>query len=251
MFFLVGIVAGLLSGLFGIGGGVVVVPALSSMMTMHVAVATSLAVMIMTSLSALYAHNKAKNIRWHLILPMIPGLIFSSLIGAAITRFLPITILHVFFSIFLILISWSLIFPQQKTFSHSKKISNLKLRIISVIVGMLSGILGVGGGALLAPIFLRSGLDLHEAAGTSVICGLTVGLTTTIGFVLVGLFENNLASIGSSYINFSAFFSVGIASVIAAPFGAKLSRLLPKKLSRKIFGIFLLLMSAEMLLTVR
>lgn len=260
VYLLIGAAAGLLSGLFGIGGGVIVVPALSYVFlhdgthtafdAMHAAVATSLAVMIMTSLSALYAHQRARSVRWVMISPMLPGLVVSSLIGAAIAHYLPSSILRIFFGIFLIYIGWPLIFGQT-TLLEPKTISVKVLRIISLCVGALSGVLGVGGGALLAPIFLRAGLNMHETAGTSVVCGLTIGLTTTLGFLFLQWFGRLQFQAGSSYIDFSAFTSVAVASVLLAPFGAKLARRLPRIMARRIFGFFLLCMALDMLLTAR
>lgn len=258
-YLLIGVAAGFASGFLGVGGGVIVVPALAYIFThnhlhptmvMHVAVATSLAIMIFTSMSALYAHSRAGNIHWSLIRPMLPGLILSSFVGACLSHLFSSYWLSIFFVCFLLWIARPLLFSRHQTIQVAKTISLLKLRIISVLTGILCGILGVSGGAILGPFFLRAGLDLHEAAGTSVICGMTVGLAITLGFLLLSIVQF-LMGIGQGmmhYVDGTAFCFIAIASVMTAPLGAITSRYVPKKIAQRIFGILLLLTATNMLI---
>ncbi|MDX1901165.1 MAG: sulfite exporter TauE/SafE family protein [Gammaproteobacteria bacterium] len=247
-YFLIGAIAGILSGLFGIGGGVVVVPALSFVFqyhngysashAVHAAAATSLAVMIMTSLSSLYAHHRKNNVRWSVIRPMIIWLMIGSLLGAAIATQMPARAIRICFAVFLLYIGGRLLLSRQYKKQATFDVPPFILRVIGTGTGILSGILGIGGGALLSPFFLRAGLEMREAAGTSVLCGLTIGLTATLGFLFLG----SVAHTGK-YIDLTAFFSVALASMMAAPLGVKLVMYLPKTLSRRAFGIFLLIMA--------
>jgi hypothetical protein len=256
LYLIIGAFAGISSGLFGVGGGVVVIPALSKMfahnplipesLTMQMAVGTSLAIMIFTAMSALYAHHKRKAVHWQLFRYMLPGLMAGSIIGALIARFLPSAILQIIFGVFLVIVSLRLIINKRIKVKE-KKLSLTAIRCSALVIGMLSSLLGVGGGTLLVPFLLRCQLDMREATGTSVACGLSVGIVATVSFMVAGLSSAKHIDWSTGYIYWPAFLGVVIASVLLAPVGAVFAHKLPKELLKQGFGWFLLLMACDML----
>ena len=256
IYLMIGIVAGILSGLFGVGGGVIVIPALShvfrhdatipSASIMQMAVGTSLAIMIFTATSALYAHQKRKGVRWQVVKVMLPGLMLGSVGGAIIAHYLPSSWLRIIFGLFLVFIGLQMIINKQPK-PQDKNHSLLFLRLSSFFIGTLSSLLGVGGGSLLVPFFLSHQLDMREATGTSIACGLAVGVVATISFMAAGYFAGSHIPDSTGYIYWPAFVGVVIASVLLAPLGAILAHKLPKEFLKKIFGWFLLLMACDML----
>jgi len=245
-----------MSGLFGVGGGVIVIPALSyifmqyttisSTDTMQMAVGTSLAIMILTAMSSLYAHHKRNSVNWVIFRSMMPGLMIGSVVGAMTAHFLSSATLRIIFGLFLIFVSYNLII-NKRDHSVEKKLSALVFSLASFLIGVLSSLLGVGGGALIVPFLLHSQLDMRDAAGTSVACGLTVGIVATISFMLVGLSSGKHAEWSTGYIYWPAFLGVAIASTLVAPIGAMLAHRLPRELLKRVFGLFLLLMACDML----
>jgi len=256
IYLIIGVFAGIASGLFGVGGGVVVIPALSKTFTyeasippfynMQMTVGTSLAIMIFTAMSALYAHHKRKAVRWDLFRSMLPGLMAGSILGAIITHFLPSADLKIIFGVFLVFVGIRLI-RSKPVNHHEKKLSLNVIRLSSLLIGILSSLLGVGGGTLLVPFLLRCKLDMREATGTSIACGLSIGIVATICFMLAGLSSVRHIAWSTGYIYWPAFAGIVIASVLLAPVGAILAHKLPKELLKKGFGWFLLVMACDML----
>lgn len=256
LYLLIGAIAGMTSGLFGIGGGVVVIPALSTVFahyttipvsySMQMAIGTSLAIMIFTAASALYAHHKRKAVRWDMFRDMLPGLMLGAVIGALIAHFLPSSFLKVIFGIFLVYVSFRLILDKKREINEKNQ-SLTFVRFSSLFIGIFSSLLGVGGGTLLVPFLLRCNLDMREATGTSIACGLSVGIVATISFMIAGLSTLQSVEGSTGYIYWPAFTGVVIASVLLAPVGAILAHRLPKELLKRSFGLFLLFMACDML----
>ena len=257
IYLIIGAAAGILSGLFGLGGGVVIIPALSHVFlqstvipntaSMQMAIGTSLAVIIPTSASALYAHHSRGSVDWGLFRIMLPLLIMGAILGAIIAHFLPSTYLKIIFALFLWVISLRTIFTKPKQLIEMQ----LPLKVIRVgalCIGALASLLGVGGGSLLVPFLLRCQLDMRKATGTSVACGLSVGIVATLSFMLVGLFSAQHVAWSTGYIYWPAFLSIAVASTLLAPLGAAWAHKLPGEWLKRVFGVFLLLMACDMLL---
>ncbi|HSW69599.1 MAG TPA: sulfite exporter TauE/SafE family protein [Gammaproteobacteria bacterium] len=256
IYLIIGAFAGIMSGLFGLGGGVIVIPALSAVFlhytsiprefSMQMAVGTSLAIMISTSLSALYAHHKRQAVRWDMFRLMLPGLMLGAMIGVLIVHYLPSSWLQIIFGLFLILVGLRMLFNH--TYNTSETSLSLRLvRISSLLIGILSSILGVGGGTLIVPFLLRCQLDMRKATGTSIACGLSIGIVATLCFMITGFFSAQKASWSTGYIYWPAFLGVAVASTLLAPVGAILAHNLPKEILKRFFGLFLLLIACDML----
>jgi uncharacterized membrane protein YfcA len=256
IYFLIGTCAGVMSGLFGIGGGIIVIPALSALylrqtiipheQIMQMAVGTSLAIMIATSSSALFAHHKRKSVDWSLVKLMLPGLMVGAILGALMASFISSEFLQILFGIFLLLIGFRMVW-NKKTIELHHAVSTWVIRITSLFIGGLSSLLGVGGGILLVPFFLRCKLDMHQVAGTSIACGLAIGIVATSSFMLTGFFAARPVPGSTGYIYWPAFFGVAVASVLFAPLGAFLAHKLPANFLKRMLGVFLLLTACDML----
>lgn len=252
----IGAVAGMMSGLLGIGGGIIVVPALSAIFTnrtdipadiiMQMSIGTSLAIMIITLISSAYAHHLRGAVKWHLAKQILPGLAIGAIIGVLIASKVSSFFLSVFFSIFLLVIGLMLIFKRKESTRESVFKRPVMLSI-SGVIGILSSILGAGGGTMLVPFFLHCKLDIREATGTSVVCGMMIASIATLGFIVSGLYSLPSLPWCTGYIYWPAFLGIAATSVLFAPIGAALAHRLPKTLLKRIFGIFLLLMAADML----
>lgn len=254
-----GILAGTMSGLLGLGGGIVVVPALAALFLyhtvipsaihMHMAVGTSLAIMIVTYLSGVYAHNKRKTIQWSIVKTILPGLILGIILGSIIIPFFSSAQLMKFFGFFLFVIAMRLLFFKDSptTGKKSRNIAKPWMIACSFCIGILSSLLGVGGGVLWVPFFLYDGLKMHEAVGTSVACGMVAAIAATSSFMLAGAFSNMNTPMSSGFIYWPAFLGVSVMSVLFAPMGAYIAYRLSNQLLKLIFAFVLLIVAIQMI----
>lgn len=256
IYLVIGAFAGLMAGLFGIGGGIIVIPALTAMFLYHtmipsavvmqMVIGTSLAIMVVTSLSGIVVHQRHHAIMWPIVMAMLPGLVSGSVLGVLIARFLPSTFLRIFFAFFLVLIAIKLFFPRKQTES-ANKLSLPATRIGAVCIGTLSSLLGIGGGAMTVPFLLRCQLTMQQATGTSIACGLVIGIIASICFMLTGTVATNSTAWSTGYIYWPAFIGVAISSGVFAPLGAALAHRLPTTTLQRYFALFLLFMAIDML----
>ena len=235
MYLLLGIVAGFIAGLLGIGGGIVVVPGLIAVFKtqhlftpehrMHAASATSLAAMIFTAFSSACSYQRRNCLVWPIVKRVVPGLCLGLLLGAWLTSFLTNDFLQQLFALFLCCMAFSLVFDQQRALP-SVSPSSYWVSVAGIFVGLLTTLFGVGGGVLLVPLFLALSLTMHQASGTSSLCGVVVA---TIGSVLL-----------SRYVYWPAALTIGLGSVFCAPLGARLAFMLPIKVLKRCFAVILL-----------
>jgi uncharacterized protein len=256
IYLMIGVFSGMLAGLLGLGGGIVVVPALAAAFMslhniprehiMHVAVGTSLAAIVITFLSSLRAHMKRNSVRWNIVKMFLPGLMLGVVIGALVANKLPSRFLSIFFSIFLLVVAWRL-FIDKLASPTSTLPGRVTVVAITGVIGILSSLLGVGGGLVLIPFMMRSNINLREATGTSVACGVFIGLAATLCFMFFGRTEIQLPwSIG--YIYLPAFLGVSLTSVLFAPLGTAIAYKLSPSVLKRILAIFLIIVAIDMLL---
>jgi uncharacterized membrane protein YfcA len=255
-FFLIGALSGSLAGLLGLGGGVIVGPALAAMFKhfnlippqyiMQMAIGTSLSTIIITFMASLYAHIKHLSVRWDFARQLIPGLMLGVLIGSFVAHDLPSNFLRIFFSIFLIAVAAQIAFSKN-TETPAPLPSKLFIHGVALIIGMLSSILGVGGGVLLMPFLLRCQLNMRQATGTSVACGMGIGIAATVLYMFLGS-KAVVLPWSTGYIYWPAFLGVGLASIIFAPLGTALAYRLPTLFLKRFLAGFLVLVAIEMIL---
>lgn len=255
---IIGIMAGFLGGLLGIGGGLVVVPALlfvfdiigfPSTYAMQTAIGTSLGAMVFTSASSAWAHIKQKGVVWSLFYPLTPGIICGAILGALIANYLPSQQLKLIFAFFACLIGIYFLLPfgvEEKEYHH-KPPPLITFSILGVIIGVISSIMGIGGGIITVPILTYYGVPIRNAVSTSAVTGFFIAIFGAVSFAYLGM--GNQTSDGNvGYLFLPAFISIGLTSCIAAPFGASFAYKLPRTTLKRIFGVFLIFISIMMYL---
>ncbi|MEZ5541283.1 MAG: sulfite exporter TauE/SafE family protein [Pseudomonadota bacterium] len=256
-YLLTGAAAGLLAGLLGVGGGLVIVPALAWLLAghgvadthlMHLAVGTSLAAIIPTALSSLLAHHRRGSVHWPAVAGLLPGILVGALGGAWLARHASSPVLAVCFGVFEILVALQLFFAL-KPVAHRSLPGRAGLVLAGVLIGTVSALLGIGGGTLTTPFLLWNGIDIRRAVGTSASCGLPIALAGAAGFAWSG--RNLMADQAwtTGFIYWPAVFGIVLASVPVAPFGARLAHRLPRARLQRVFALFLLLVGGRMLLS--
>lgn len=258
LYILTGASAGFAAGLLGIGGGLIIVPALyfifslqhvDQMHVMHMALATSLATIVFTSISSTHAHHKKQAVQWPLVLLLTPGIAIGAWLGGTAATALNTDALKKIFGVFELLVAIHLL-SRHRFAQHNHSISKLRAGISSGVIGFVSAIVGIGGGTLTVPFLHWHGIAMRKAIATSAACGLPIAIFATASFILSGWHTTNLSSSTLGFVNLNAFTFIVIASYLCAPLGAKAAHSLPENVLRLIFGIILLALSAKMILSV-
>jgi len=253
-FAIIGIVAGYLAGFLGIGGGFVVVPALTFLFlqhsdtapwAIHMAVATSLATMLVTSLSSIIAHHRRRAIRWPLVRSLAGGLVIGAVLGAVIANALHGDALGRVFGSFAVLAGLQLILGRQPE-GEKPLPGQPGLTLVGMAIGTISSLIGIGGGALTGPWQLWHGIRAQNAVATSAACGYPIAVAGTLSFVWLG-WQGGLPGQALGYVHLPAFAGIALTSAVAAPLGAATVHRLPPRLVRRIFGGFLVLVGLKML----
>jgi len=253
-FAVIGIIAGYLAGFLGIGGGFVVVPALTFLflrdaatapLAIHMAVATSLATMLVTSLSSILAHQRRGAIRWPLVRSLAGGLIVGAVLGALIADALAGEALVRVFGLFAVLAGLQLIVARNPEGERPLP-GQPGISLVGTVIGAISSLIGIGGGALTGPWQLWHGIRAQNAVATSAACGYPIAIAGTLSFIALG-WRDGLTGHLLGYVHLPAFAGIALTSALAAPLGAATVHRLPPKLVRRLFGIFLVLVGARML----
>ena len=245
--------AGFMAGLLGVGGGIVMVPALYYAFTvldfdivtrMHLSVGTSLAIIIPTSIISTMTHKEYDAVDFKMVKSFGVFILAGVICGTFLAVNLKTPALILFFSIFALMVGLFFIFLREKLVDNPKKISAIVKNISGVIIGFISVPLGIGGGSLMVPFMRTFGYDIRKAIGTSAAVGFLIAVTGTITMITGGKIIDNVNtpySIG--YINLLGFGVFVPVTMVMARIGAKVVHKIDKKLLSKIFGIFLILVS--------
>lgn len=249
---------GIIAGLLGIGGAGIAVPILTTMFIMdglevekvvHIALATSLATVAITSFSSLRAHNKRNGVLWDIVKIMTPGVIIGSLIATYIMTKLNALYLSIFFTIFMAYMAIQMFLDIKP--KPSRKFLPARIQyVVSVLIGGISAMVSIGGGVINVPYLTWQNIDLKKAIGTSATIGFPIAISGTIGHIINGWDNTNLDAMMLGYIYLPAFFLISVCSFFTAPIGVKLAHTLPIKTIKKIFAFFLLAMSIKMLTSI-
>jgi uncharacterized membrane protein YfcA len=264
---LLGSVVGFCAGLLGIGGGLIIVPALVYLLpqlgiepnlVMPMALATSLATIVVTSFSAAFAHHRNSNIPWGLAKKLMVAIALGSLLGAFIADIMSVEALKNTFGIAVFLLSSYMFF----TISRAKKnklIDNndedeklpasIIIKIIGFFTGILSSLMGIAGGAILVPILSYFKVPLRQCIGVATVSGMVVATFGVSGYVITGMGEENLPPYSLGYVYLPALLGIIITSSFFAPIGVKAASKLPVSTIKKAFAIFLMLVAVKMILS--
>lgn len=250
----IGVVAGLLAGLFGIGGGLVIVPMLVFFMPragippefiMHLALGTSMASIIFTSVSSFWAHHKRGAVRWNIVIQITPGIIIGTLFGSYIASHTPTNALKGFFVIFLYYVAIQMLVDRKP--KPSRDIPGQAAMIgVGSVIGIVSSLVGIGGGTLSVPFMLWCNVAAHQAIGTSAAIGFPIAVSGAVGYIYNGLHVAGLPQYSFGYIYLPALVGIVIASVLTAPLGVRMAHSLPVPKLKRIFAVLLLIVGTRM-----
>ena len=248
-------VAGFMAGLLGVGGGIIMVPALYYAFTvldfdivtrMHLSVGTSLAIIIPTSIISTKTHMEYDAVDFKMVKSFGIFILLGVIAGTFLAVSLKTPTLVLFFSIFAFVVGLFFIFVREKLMENPKKISDFVKNISGVIIGFISVPLGIGGGSLMVPFMRTFGYDIRKSIGTAAAVGFLIAITGTITMIIGGkLIDNVKTPFSIGYINLLGFVVFVPVTMIMARVGAKAVYKIDKKLLSKIFGIFLLIVSVR------
>lgn len=249
---------GFLAGLLGIGGGLVIVPVLSSILlhfailpdeqVVIVAIATSLASILFTSTSSAIAHHKNGNVPWRLAPWVMTGVAIGALISGFLAALLPEKVVRLVFAVSVVLIAIKMFLSSTSNSSVEREIPNKGvLTIFTTITGGLSAMIGIGGGALLVPLLTFFSVDMKKAIGCASACGIVIALFGSIGYISAGSTYFALKDGFAGFVYLPALFGIVCTSWFMAPLGAKSTNSLPVSLIKKIFAALLVVMAAKMI----
>ncbi len=260
LFFLIGtgVMAGVLSGLLGLGGGIIVVPALSYLFqyglsdivpassVMHMAIATSLVSILLVSLTSAYVHQRKGSVRWDIWQRWVIGLMVGSLIGAYFMTILNVVWLRNLFAMFLLFVVLKILFEKRLP-KVTLPMTTVFLFSMGLFMGMFSGTLGVGGGILMIPVLLGLNCSISEAAATSSASMVPLSLMAAVSFIILGDVQHLSLAWSTGYIFWPAVVIIGCSGILCAPLGAKLSYLLPASWTKRFLAFLLLIVALQML----
>ena len=246
-------VAGFMAGLLGVGGGIIMVPALYYAFTvldfdiltrMHLSVGTSLAIIIPTSIISTKTHMEYDAVDFKMVKSFGIFILFGVIAGTFLAVNLKTPALVLFFSIFAFIVGVFFIFVRENLMENPKKLSNLTKNVSGMLIGFISVPLGIGGGSLVGPFVRTFGYDIRKSIGTAAAVGFLIAVTGTITMIIGGkIIDNVNTPFSIGYINLLGFIVFVPVTMIMARLGAKAVYKIDKKLLSKIFGTFLILVS--------
>jgi len=256
LYLLTGAVAGLSAGLLGIGGGLIIVPILFFIFSsqqvapehiMHMALATSLATIIVTSISSAWAHHKRGAVLWPIVFNLSPGIIIGAWLGAMLASALASDILKPVFGLYELLVAIHLLVNYRPA-THTASISRTKSITGGAVIGSISSVIGIGGATMTIPFLLWHNISIKNAVASSAACGFPIAVAGTAAYVVSGWNAAGLPAYTLGYVNLPAFAMIIVTSMLTAPAGAALAHKLPERTLRIFFAVFLLVLSFKMLL---
>lgn len=251
-----GVVSGIAAGLLGIGGGAIIVPALAVALgwlgfdgdvVQHVAVGTSLAIIIPTGIASARAHHKRGAVDLDILRLWAPVIVVSTLAGGLMARFYSGDVLRIVFGVMALLIAANILLPFQERLMGHLKNSKLTHRISAAVVGYISSLMGVGGGSLSVPTIHAFGATMHKAVGTGAAIGVFIALSGTVGFIVSGWDVAGRPPLSVGYINIVALVLVGVTAALCAPMGAALAHRMQQRTLKLAFAAFLCVTGLNMI----
>lgn len=255
IYLVLGASAGLLAGLFGVGGGLIIVPVLAWTFTaqgvdasviMHLAIGTSLASIWLTSVMSIRAHHARGAVNWILVRRLVIGIVIGALLGAAIADQLPTPVLKRIFGVFEVLVAAQMLLVSRYQ-AHFNLPGRSGFAIAGTVIGAVSAIIGIGGGTLTVPFLIWCRVPMIQAVATSAACGLPIAIAGAFGFIVTGWQVEQLPVWSTGYLYWPAWLGIVLASSVTAGLGARLAHRLPAARLRQLFALLLLGMGIKML----
>ncbi len=250
IFLIIGALAGFAAGLFGVGGGTIIVPLLYIVFTqmgydpnviMHLALGTSLATIIVTSVSSLMAHHKNGAVMWSVFKNLAPTMAIGCFLGAGIAGWLSGVHLQFIVGLFLLWVAYNMFSGAKKAIDPTKQLSSTAKQVgAGAGIGIASAIFGIGGGSLTVPYLTHYGMVMQKAVGTSAACGLPIAIAGALGFMVFGMNAQVNVPNTIGFIHIYAFLGISIMSFFTAKYGAKAAHALSPAMLKKCFAVLLL-----------
>lgn len=250
-----GVAVGFAAGLLGIGGGMLLVPFLTMILAakhfppehvIHMAIATSLATIMFTSISSVRAHHARGAVIWRIAKLLAPGILIGSWIGPWIGSHMNSTVLAAFFAVFVAFSATQMLLDKKPAASRDLPGAS-GMFAVGGGIGVLSGLVGAGGGFISVPFMTWCNVKIHNAVATSAALGFPIALAGTLSNIYYGMDVPNLPPGSLGYIYLPALLVISLASVVTAPLGAKTAHALPMKSLKKVFACMLYALAAYML----
>ena len=255
-YLIIGAIAGFFAGLFGIGGGTIIVPMLLILLpkagvpdaqVMAMALGTSFSTIVFTSISSAWQHRKLGNVDFRVFRYLVPALMASVFVFGYLVSGLPkAKLMKMFAAMMLLLAIKMLIASKQKTAPLVKPLTARVQIIAGVVIGALSSFAGIGGGAFIVPFLNSRGFEMKRAIGTSSACGVLLAIGATIGFMLSGSRFADMPAYSIGFVYLPAFVGIVSASVFTSRLGAMAANRLPVSVLKKAFGAFLCFVAVGM-----
>lgn len=246
IYLLIGAIAGFTAGLFGVGGGLIIVPILYIVFTqmnydpnviMHIAIGTSLATIIVTSISSVMAHHRQGAVLWPVFRNLAPGLVLGSFLGAGIADLMSGQHLQLVIGVFAIWMAFKMFRGAYAIVNSSRHLPSAPIQFAAGGgIGVASAIFGIGGGSLTVPFLNRYGVVMQKAVATSAACGLPIAAAGAVGFMWFGAKEQINVPNTIGYVHIYAFLGISTMSFITAKVGAKVAHRLSPAMLKKCFA---------------
>ncbi|OFZ71206.1 MAG: hypothetical protein A2Z01_12395 [Betaproteobacteria bacterium RBG_16_58_11] len=252
-----GLFAGFVAGLLGVGGGLIIVPVLTFIFAaqhfpdqyvIHLALGTSLASIIFTSISSLRAHHAHGAVNWKIWREVTPGIVTGTLLGSVLAAYLSAYFLKAFFVVFVFYVGTQMLLDIKP--KPSRELPGLPgMFAAGNVIGAVSSLVGIGGGTLSVPFMTWCNIKLHQAIGTSAAIGLPIAVAGAVGYIANGLNVSDLPPHSLGFVYLPALAAIVAASVLTAPLGAKAAHRLPVAKLKRIFAILLYTLGIRMLIS--
>ena len=253
-FLVIGAFAGFAAGLFGVGGGTIIVPLLFIVFTqmgydpdvvMHLALGTSLATIVVTSISSLMAHHKNGAVLWPVFKNLAPPMAIGCFFWAGIAGLISGLHLQIIVGLFLIWVAYTMFTGAKKAIDPTKTLPSSGQQVAAgSVIGIASAIFGIGGGSLTVPYLNRYGVVMQKAVGTSAACGFPIAVAGALGFIIFGINAEINVPNTIGYVHIYAFIGISIMSFITAKFGAKAAHALSPAMLKKCFAVLLVIVAS-------
>lgn len=250
-----GAVVGIIAGLLGVGGGTVIVPILVAVFpwqgvppeyAQQLALGTSLASIMFTSISSARAQHKRGAVRWDIFFHIAPGILIGTFCGGLIATRLPTMFLKIFFICFLFAISAQMMTNYRPPATRHMP-GAFGTAGAGGVIGLISSFVGIGGGSLSVPFMTYCGVPIHTAVGTSSAIGFPIAVAGTLGYIAGGWGRAGLPPECLGFVHLWALFGIAAASCLTAPIGVRISHALPTAKLKRAFAVFLLIIGLKML----
>lgn len=258
IFIALGAFVGFMAGLLGIGGGGILVPVLTAIFiyqqvpvanVVHLALGTSMACIIITSVASMRAHHANGAVVWNLVRRMTPGVVLGTFLATFLAASASSRSLAIFFAIFMAYVALQMFRPV-RVHATAKDASRAELAIVSFGIGAVSALVSIGGGSLTVPYLTWRNLDIKKSIGTSAALGFPIAVTGTLGYLLNGVLRGSAMPETLGFVYLPAVLLVSALSFFTAPIGARMTQRLPVGILKKVFGLLLVLLSLKMLFSV-